>query len=129
MAGQQGGRGRSILAAAAAIVIAGGAGYGYWVSTQGDRYGLPLNDGEDPARGAARLACRDRIATRLHDPGSVEWGDLADWLATAPQGGVITVYPEYRARNRLGALVLTEQVCEVRVGSGAARVIALRDYP
>jgi len=93
--------------------------------------GLPHHAWERPEHGKARIACRDYIEERLHDPSSVEWGDLIEWTASEMHMGEITVWPRFRARNTYGALVLERRTClvDARPSLRRARVISLRDFP
>lgn len=117
-------RGLRLPGALALVALVGG---GVWWLLREDS--LPVNSHEQPVRGEARLACRDHIAERLHDPESAQWGELADWLATAPEDGEITVWMRYRARNSFGALVLSRETCRVEVrDNGTVRVRSVGDF-
>jgi len=93
------------LAAAAAALLIGGAGFLFWL----DRYAVP---GAHPER--ARALCRNFIREHLHSPGSVEWIGRRPWPVTAQGWATWRVQATYRAANAFGALCLGITTCLIR---------------
>lgn len=73
----------------------------------------------------ARYACRVHIEDILHDPGSAEWGTVGTWQAGIQTDNPdrILVKPQIRARNAMGAMILTRFQCTfTRAGDGIGLV-------
>jgi len=74
---------------------------------------------EDNKKGEARYACKQAIAKSLHSPDSAEWGISSDnWFQSWPasvDGDVVTVRPEFRASNAMGATILTSWMCKISI--------------
>lgn len=74
---------------------------------------------EDKMLSDARWACQQAIRDILHDPDSAEWGMRSgNWYARWPariDGDVVTVAPQFRATNAIGATVLTSWRCSIRM--------------
>jgi hypothetical protein len=95
--------------------------------------GALISDGTPPRPAAPadpnsglRLACREAIKSVLHDPGSAEWIDRYTWPVSA-EGDEATVHAELRARNALGALILTRFECRLRHEGDDIRALWARE--
>lgn len=86
---------------------------------------------EDQMRSGARLACRELISDRLHDPRSADWGmNSGTWYVRWPaslEGDTVTVQPAFRAANALGGLVLSRWQCSVRRTETGWSLVELRE--
>tara|TARA_Y100000310_G_C20373166_1_gene664493 strand:+ start:232 stop:603 length:372 start_codon:yes stop_codon:yes gene_type:complete len=81
---------------------------------------------------SARVACRDFISERLHDPSSAQWGMgsdhwFANWPATANDDGLVRVQPAFRASNALGATVASRWECEAQATDAGFSLVSLRE--
>lgn len=63
---------------------------------------------------SARAMCKHEIKKRLHDPDSIEWRyEPLDQIVREEKPGQWMVQLTFRAKNKLGALVLGKQMCEL----------------
>jgi hypothetical protein len=90
----------------------------------------PPPDPVEQAKATARIACRNFIRDRLHDPDSAEWGrSSGNWYATWPAEvsaeGRARVAATFRARNAFGAQVLETYRCTVQIDADSVLLIAL----
>lgn len=63
---------------------------------------------------SARATCKHEIRTRLHDPDSIEWGyEPLDQIVLEEKPGQWMVQLAFRAKNKLGAMVLEKYMCNL----------------
>jgi hypothetical protein len=102
-----------------------------WVLSQvesPDRAGVSP---EEKKMGSARYACTEFLTDALKDPSSAEWGMRSgNWHSTWPasvEGDVVTVHPQFRAKNGFGALTINQFVCKVKVADGMVSLVSLKE--
>lgn len=128
---------RKWIRAGAAVVGIAVAGPWVWGNVMADRDARAATraaQAGDMGDGAgARLACRNAIEGRLHDPRAAEWGPgeagyYGGWpTAIDRAAGTAIVRPAFRGRNAYGATVLSEWTCAARFAGGAWSVVDLAE--
>lgn len=129
---------RELLGLAGAAAFAGGALWVTWsiISVGNELFPAPERAEMTVAeqlRGEARALCMMTIQGALHDPSSAEWGAFSDgfygsWQAQVDESaGTVEVRPRFRAKNAMGAMILSEWVCVAEGEVGALRVTTIRE--
>lgn len=79
----------------------------------------------------ARFVCMESIKPNLHDPSSADWGPMSDtawqrWPATQ-DGDTYKIAPAFRAKSKIGATVLSQWSCTVKIGEEGPTLVSLSE--
>jgi len=113
-----------------AVVIIAIGGFTIYLIQQSEPEPKPEMSQADTDAGIMRLVCKDTINANLHDPSSAEWGFRDDgWFQTWPvsdDGENLSVTAKFRAKNKLGALVVAEYTCTAKRVDGELQFMGIK---
>lgn len=89
----------------------------------------PRVAGEGDPAPSARAMCREMVLRVLDDPSSAEFLPRDEWRVEALADHVWRIDAPLRAKNRLGATILTSFRCEVRDEGENWRGMTVTEWP